>query len=364
MQRRHAFTLLELLIVIAIIAILAALLLPAIEGVRAQARRVQCMSQLKQMGIGFTVFSHDHGGHFPMKVPASLGGSREFVDAANRLAGDFYFAFRHFQTLSNQLVTPKLLACPVDRQHTAASNFPALKNENVSYFINTDAEPGSSDSIVAGDRNLNVTASRVRLDGTNGLSWTGDMHHFSGNVLFGDGHVEHWKNRALLDATRGPGTAAGTVLTPLPTRPAPMPLGTGGGAVGSGPGSGPPPQPGVFSQLDRIAKMNGSSSGAANIPRPTNTTEPTPQTTTNLPVSRSPAVAPTLPALPPDVTSEPLPKRLEQYLSRTGYWWLYALALLLLAALLAFELLRRHRARRGNRRPTVVTGAAARAARG
>lgn len=59
---RRSFTLIELLIVIAIIAILAALLLPALERVRAKARYASCVSNFKQISYGYTLYRDDHKG--------------------------------------------------------------------------------------------------------------------------------------------------------------------------------------------------------------------------------------------------------------------------------------------------------------
>ena len=60
-----AFTLIELLVVISIITLLMALLLPALQRVRNQARAVACQSKLRQWGVMFYMYSNDNGGELP-----------------------------------------------------------------------------------------------------------------------------------------------------------------------------------------------------------------------------------------------------------------------------------------------------------
>jgi prepilin-type N-terminal cleavage/methylation domain-containing protein/prepilin-type processing-associated H-X9-DG protein len=335
--RRSGFTLVELLVVIAIIAILAALLLPVLARAKAQASRAQCLSQLKQIGIAFHSYAHDHNDLLPMKVPISLGGSLEYAET-NRSDPNFYCAFCHFRGLSNYLADPRLLVCPMDRRATAATNFADLGNDNVSYFVNADARIGDSDSIVAGDGNIREVVPRFVGDVSRQISWTAELHRLAGNVLLGDGHVEKWNNATLMAALGGmarlptifaPGAAPSGLRPPVPNGPAVGSPRTGGG-------------PGIFQQLDDLAKRHAPSIGPE-IPKIVAAVLPQ----TNLvPAVSLPKLAPVIPrasAVSTPVEGGWSPQKIVVELKQAPRSLLYALLFLVLAMILTVELVRRHR---------------------
>jgi len=214
-RSRGGFTLVELLVVIAIIALLAALLLPALSGGEKRARQIVCINQLRQIGVGFQSFAHDHNSKFPTQVSTNDGGSLEFAQNSYLITGAFYFEYRHFQPLAGFIENTRLLVCPADTR-LAATNFATLQNSNLSYFVGLNADYGQPMSILSGDGNLASSSSLVKGPGGGRLTWNWQLHGFKGNVLFSDAHVEEWNDNG------GPKLSANSDLV-LPT------LGNGGG---------------------------------------------------------------------------------------------------------------------------------------
>ncbi|MBX3734740.1 MAG: DUF1559 domain-containing protein [Verrucomicrobiae bacterium] len=77
--RRAAFTLVELLVVIAVVAVLAGLLLPALASARSRAHRAVCQSNLHQMGLGIQMYADDHGGLFPETTHQAVGTNQSWI---------------------------------------------------------------------------------------------------------------------------------------------------------------------------------------------------------------------------------------------------------------------------------------------
>jgi prepilin-type N-terminal cleavage/methylation domain-containing protein len=196
-RQSGGFTLIELLVVVAIIALLAALLLPALARAKAKARRIQCLSNLKQVTLGFHGFATDNG-VYPWRLPVNEGGSKTRKKV--------YYTFLATQV---ELATPKILACPSDTR-AMVQQWSRLADTNISYFIGVDSKEHKIGMLLAGDRNLEGGKPNTScpVAGVNGVAiefalaqipklfWGAQIHRNVGNVSIGDASAHQVNIRA------------------------------------------------------------------------------------------------------------------------------------------------------------------------
>jgi prepilin-type processing-associated H-X9-DG protein len=212
-----AFSRTELLILIALVVLLVAAFLPALARSKARSSRLNCSNNLKQIGLAFLTWSLDNSDRFPMHVSVTNLGSMEFT-ASN-------LVFPHFQVMSNELSTPKILVCPMDiaracaTNNYCATNFEGdLRDVKLSYFIGIDSIEHDPSSWLSGDRNLmahTTPPTIVSVAGTNRhLVWGKEIHHGKGNIGFADGSVNAFASGVELRAALGAGNGTNHLAIP------------------------------------------------------------------------------------------------------------------------------------------------------
>jgi hypothetical protein len=136
-----------ILTVIAMVAILAALLLPALASAKKKAQIIQCDNNLKQVGLAFKVWAGDHGDQYPFNVSTNKGGTIELCNVG--MDGLERNSWIHFQVMSNELAEPKILVCPGDASRQPAADFVHFGATNVSYLIHTGTNEENPETVLA-----------------------------------------------------------------------------------------------------------------------------------------------------------------------------------------------------------------------
>jgi prepilin-type processing-associated H-X9-DG protein len=127
-----------------------------VEDVR-KPQHINCVSNLKQIGIAFRLWEGDHGDQYPFNLSTNAGGNMELC-AIDKDGFDTN-AYLYLRTMADELSTPKLLICPQDRSKTTATNFASLQPENISYRFHsgtnvTEANPQAVLAFCPVDGNL------------------------------------------------------------------------------------------------------------------------------------------------------------------------------------------------------------------
>lgn len=200
---RSAFTLIELLIVIAIISVLVAVLLPVLAGVRERSRQTACASNLRQLGLAFTEYTQDNEEALPGAYCCSDGNADK---ASGWIA---YNAFpanvpgNHFGAITGRVYpyikNINVFICPDDSEAEKSGNSYAVNSCALATKSASGLYPGKILAAFQTPSNLMLIGEEGAhgpLDGSTDdgfLRYQNNVfsarHHGGSNIAFIDGHV-------------------------------------------------------------------------------------------------------------------------------------------------------------------------------
>ena len=201
-----SFTLIELLVVIAIIAILAGLLTPAIAGARERARRIQCLNNLRQIGLGIKQYATDNSEMYPEHSVAA-------ADDGN--------VNGHLRLISNMVGNAgQIFKCPSDTSKTSTNQCVSMVEANISYsYVRRLNDAAAIDTPLCFDRQVGTNGAAILDDiavtvsypGATWLTASAPHKNDGGNILFAGAHVTF---NPSFPATVGSATVTNRVVTP------------------------------------------------------------------------------------------------------------------------------------------------------
>jgi len=193
---RKSFTLLELLVVVAIIAVLAAMLLPTLQKAREKVKQSLCINALKQWGVAALLYAQDWNGYFPANATGAPGGSWSHYGALGKYTkvvptgGNLYYVrwglgcpkegSSSQSTGYGYLVPRNSIGMPGDQWDPISIH--KIKNSSEKWLI-TDCS-----SYYLADEYVSVYGAPTGFVQNAGCPWS--RHSKGANYLYCDGHVD------------------------------------------------------------------------------------------------------------------------------------------------------------------------------
>jgi prepilin-type N-terminal cleavage/methylation domain-containing protein/prepilin-type processing-associated H-X9-DG protein len=224
-MRKKAFTLIELLVVIAIIAILASILFPVFGRARENARKTSCLSNLKQLGLGFTQYMQDYDGQLP-----GAGQYQKWTNGGHWVQGRTAASLTDnngvYLTASNPTVNVEGGAIYPYVKSAQIYICPSIEDgskKRLSYTMNC-ALAGASDAaiseassvILLDDEQSNNDGFFYAVSNPNSTDQMTKIHNGGGNLLFCDGHAKFYPFASFPVNNSTAGLALKTRLTGQP----------------------------------------------------------------------------------------------------------------------------------------------------
>ncbi len=171
------FTLIELLVVIAIIGVLAGILLPVLSRARESSRRTQCMSNIKQIGMGLIMYANENSDTFPSDTAYS--GASPAMRGLNLLYDTYVSDSKFFNCPSDTTVT---VATNAGMSTSTSGGTEAFTSTQSSYgYDSSHTHTDAADVAILADRPPATPSATASTANHNGRGQ---------NVVYVDGHVE------------------------------------------------------------------------------------------------------------------------------------------------------------------------------
>ncbi len=163
---QRGFTLIELLVVISIIALLIAILLPALQSAREASIRVECASNLRQCGIVFTSYATEQRGKYPEGEPAD-GPANKFASNSTFYEGTS-LSYNLAEQLKPYVQSDLAWECPAIRQATGMFDLANVRDQSYATYLYL---PGvAAPDFAPGDNYDPLNSNPISLDDPNALS--------------------------------------------------------------------------------------------------------------------------------------------------------------------------------------------------